>query len=92
MIQSFKEDDIDILIFVLHNIGLQLRKEETAKLKNLFDIAEQKRNQFSVFIKLEEADPNTKEDVPKLKQKLSKINFLMMEITDIKNNKGSITL
>ena len=67
MIQSFKEDDIDILVFVLHNIGLQLRKEETAKLKNLFDIAEQKRNQFSVFIKLEEADPNTKEDVAKLK-------------------------
>jgi hypothetical protein len=36
MLQSFKEDDIDILIFVLHNIGLQLRKEETVKLKELF--------------------------------------------------------
>jgi hypothetical protein len=67
MLQSFKEDDIDILIFVLHNIGLQLRKEETVKLKKLFEIAEQKRNQFTAHLKLEEGDPNSKEDIVHLK-------------------------
>jgi len=44
-----------------------LRKEETVKLKELFHIAEQKKNQFSAHLKLEEGDPNSKENITHLK-------------------------
>ena len=42
LLKSFAEPDIEILIFVLHNIGLQLRKEEPAAIKDIIELAEQK--------------------------------------------------
>ena len=33
LLQSFTESDIEVLIFVLHNIGLQLRKKDPASVK-----------------------------------------------------------
>lgn len=67
MLETFTQEDIDILIFVLHNIGLQLRKQETVQLKKILDLVELKRNQFAALVKLEEADPNTIQDILKLK-------------------------
>lgn len=32
LMNSFTETDIEILIFILHNIGLQLRKEDPTKI------------------------------------------------------------
>ena len=46
LMQSFKEADIEILIFLLHNIGLQLRKADPVALKDLLTLADQKRNTF----------------------------------------------
>lgn len=46
LLQSFKEADVEILIFLLHNIGLQLRKADTVALKDLLTLADQKRNSF----------------------------------------------
>jgi hypothetical protein len=41
---SFTETDIEILIFLLHNIGLQLRKEDPVSLRDLLTLSEQKKN------------------------------------------------
>ena len=38
--------DVEILIFLLHNIGLQLRKSEPESLKQVFEIFAQKYNSF----------------------------------------------
>ena len=38
LITSFTECDIEILIFALHNIGLQLRKKDPESLKNILDL------------------------------------------------------
>jgi hypothetical protein len=52
MMSSFTETDIEILIFLLHNIGLQLRKADPIALKELLHLAEQKKNNLSVEIKM----------------------------------------
>jgi hypothetical protein len=44
MMTSFSETDIEILIFLLHNIGLQLRKADPIALRDLLTLAEQKKN------------------------------------------------
>ena len=44
LMSSFTETDIEILIFLLHNIGLQLRKEDPVSLRNLLTLSEQKKN------------------------------------------------
>ena len=49
---SFQEADIEVLIFLLHNIGLQLRKADPAALKDLLSLADQKRNSFQAEIKM----------------------------------------
>ena len=46
LLQSFREADIEILIFLLHNIGLHLRKADPAGLKELLSLADQKKNSF----------------------------------------------
>jgi hypothetical protein len=38
LLQSFREDDVETLIFLLHNIGLQLRKAEPESLKRIIDL------------------------------------------------------
>jgi len=90
LLKSFAEPDIEILIFVLHNIGLQLRKEEPTAIKDIIELAEQKKNSYIAHIKMAEADNDPAVD--EMKQKLRKINFLSMELADIKNNKGATTL
>ena len=37
LLNSFTESDIEVLIFVLHNIGLQLRKKDPAAIKQILD-------------------------------------------------------
>ena len=83
LMNSFTETDIEILIFILHNIGLQLRKEDPTKIMQIIDMAQSKKNSYAVELKLKnmEADGKSK-----------KINFLTMELQDIKNNKGNVTL
>jgi hypothetical protein len=44
LMSSFTETDIEILIFLLHNIGLQLRKEDPVSLRDLLTLSEQKKN------------------------------------------------
>ena len=85
---SFREDDIEILIFILHNIGLQLRKEDPQAIKEIIEAAEAKKNSHAVEIKMEKDE----DKIIMMKQKEKKINFLTMELTDIKNNKGNVTL
>lgn len=46
MLASFTESDIEVLIFVLHNIGLQLRKKDPVSIKAILDLFAQKRNSF----------------------------------------------
>ena len=90
LLVSFTESDIEILIFILHNIGLQLRKEDPGAIKEIIDMALQKKNSYAVEIKM--AAQNGVENVDKMKSKEKKINFLNMELADIKNNKGTVTL
>ena len=56
LLQTFNESDIEVLIFILHNIGLQLRKADPVGLKNILSGAEQKRNSLAVEIKMMLAD------------------------------------
>lgn len=37
LLSSFTESDIEVLIFVLHNIGLQLRKKDPEAIKGILD-------------------------------------------------------
>ena len=46
LLSSFTEMDIEVLIFVLHNIGLQLRKKDPASVKEILDLFNQKRNSY----------------------------------------------
>jgi len=46
LLGSFTESDIEVLIFVLHNIGLQLRKKDPASVKQILDLFNQKRNSY----------------------------------------------
>jgi nucleolar MIF4G domain-containing protein 1 len=54
LLASFTESDIEILIFILHNIGLQLRKEDPGAIKEIIDMALQKKNSYAVEIKMAE--------------------------------------
>jgi hypothetical protein len=54
LLVSFTESDIEILIFILHNIGLQLRKEDPGAIKEIIDMALQKKNSYAVEIKMAE--------------------------------------
>lgn len=73
LVQSYSENDIEILIFILHNIGLQLRKEDPGSIKDIIDLQEQKKNTYLAEAKMTQAD--TSGD-----QKLKKINFLSLEL------------
>ena len=88
MLSSFREAEIEILIFVLHNIGLQLRKADPAGIRDLLQIVEQKKNSLAVEIKMSADGANVEE----LKRLERKVGFLLMELTDVKNNKGTLTL
>ena len=47
LLNSFSESDIEVLIFVLHNIGLQLRKQDPASIKQILDLFNQKKNSYT---------------------------------------------
>lgn len=85
LMQSFTETDLEILIFVLHNIGLQLRDEDPKSIMQIIEMAESKKNSYQAQLKMENKAQESE-------SKSKKINFLMMELNDIKNNKGSVTL
>ena len=52
LLKSFREDDIETLIFLLHNIGLQLRKADPENLTKIIEAFTQKRNAFIAETKL----------------------------------------
>ena len=54
-------------------------------------MADSKKNSYAVEIKMALQD-KTPEELAIMKQKEKKINFLTMELTDIKNNKGNVTM
>jgi hypothetical protein len=54
LITSFTEDDIETLIFLLHNVGLQLRKADPVHLSQIIDLFVQKKNSFMAETKLEQ--------------------------------------
>ena len=89
LLQSFREHDIEVLIFLLHNIGLQLRKKEPEALKNIIDLFTQKKNSYLAESKLTQ---HTEDEQAERKAKERKLNFLGLELADIKNNKGNVTL
>ena len=78
LLNSFTESDIEILIFILHNIGLQLRKEDPGAIKDIIDLALQKKNSYAVEIKMAESQESG--NIDKMKSKEKKINFLNMEL------------
>lgn len=86
---SFREADIETLIFLLHNIGLQLRKADANALKELLTLCEQKKNSYSAEVKMAQANGGNVEEMKRMERK---IGFLNMELQDIKNNKGTMTL
>ena len=55
-------------------------------------MGQQKKNSHTVEIKMAEAAGKDEEELQKMKNKDKKINFLNMELTDIKNNKGAVTM
>jgi nucleolar MIF4G domain-containing protein 1 len=55
LLASFTESDIEILIFILHNIGIQLRKEDPGAIKEIIDMAQSKKNNYIVELKMAEA-------------------------------------
>ena len=89
LLSSLQEMDIEILIFLLHNIGLQLRKSEPDSLKQVLDLFTQKYNSFQAESKMLSL---TSAELTERKQKERKLSFLHLELQDIRNNKGSITL
>ena len=52
LMASFSESEIEILMFILHNIGLQLRKEDPVAVKEIIEAAESKKNHFGVEVKM----------------------------------------
>lgn len=91
LMSSFTETDIEILIFLLHNIGLQLRKEDPVSLRDLLTLSEQKKNSLQAEIKMSSTADSGK-DLDSMKRLERKVGFLNMELQDIKNNKGTMTL
>jgi len=59
LLNAFTEDDIETLIFLLHNIGLQLRKSDPENLRQIIDLFTQKRNSYLAEAKLQEQADNT---------------------------------
>ena len=99
LLSSYTASDIEVLIFILHNIGLQLRKEDPGAVRELADMAESKKNSYAVELKMAEAAAKAGDAgeagarvADLLKSKEKKINFLALELVDIKNNKGTVTL
>jgi hypothetical protein len=93
LIQTFNESDIEVLIFILHNIGLQLRKADPVGLKDILSMGEQKRNSLAVEIKMMTVDSTIEPSkIDEMKRLERKVGFLMMELNDVKNNKGTLTL
>ena len=55
LLNSYTASDLEVLIFILHNIGLQLRKEDPVAVKDIIDMAESKKNSYAVELKMLEA-------------------------------------
>ena len=92
LLDSFTESDIEVLIFVLHNIGLQLRKKDPEAIKSILDSFTQKKNSYQVSQKLDRSTPAQSSFDQTLSPFEQKLKFLVLELQDIKNNKGNTTL
>ena len=76
---SFTETDIEILIFLLHNIGLQLRKEDPISLRDLLTLSEQKKNTLQAEIKMYSITEEGK-DIETMNRLERKVGFLNLEL------------
>ena len=72
LLDSFTESDIEVLIFALHNIGLQLRKQDPEAIKSILDNFTQKKNSYHASLKV-----GASEQSPSFLQKLK---FLGLEL------------
>lgn len=77
---------------MLHNIGLQLRKKDPEAIKSILDSFTQKKNSYQVSQKLERSTPAQLTFDQTLSPFEQKLKFLVLELQDIKNNKGNTTL
>lgn len=91
LLNSFTESDIEVLIFVLHNIGLQLRKKDPASIKLILDLFNQKKNSYMAQRRLDGSSAAAQQP-DQTSPMDTKLKFLVLELQDIKNNKGSVTL
>lgn len=81
LLTSFREDDIETLIFLLHNIGLQLRKADPDNLKQIIDLFTQKRNSYMIETKLmKDNKDDTEADLQARVSKERKLGFLNLEL------------
>ena len=79
LLNSFTEDDVETLIFLLHNVGLNLRQADPENLKSIIDIFTQKRNSYLAESKLDTGDRDTLAEVQR-KSKERKLGFLHLEL------------
>ena len=79
LMSSFTETDIEILIFLLHNIGLQLRKEDPISLRDLLTLSEQKKNSLQAEIKMYSITEEGK-DIETMNRLERKVGFLNLEL------------
>lgn len=70
-----------------------MRKAEPTGIRDLLQVVEQKKNSLTVEIKMMQADINSDQSkIDEMKRLERKVGFLLMELTDVKNNKGTLTL
>lgn len=80
LVEGFNEDHIELLLYVMHQVGMELRKADAGRMKAVLDMVAKKTNDF-------QAELNTGSESP---DKAKKVKFLQMEMTDIRNNKGTV--
>lgn len=97
---------MDTLNYCLHNVGLRLRDADATGVKELLEKITTNRATFANQVKFEERELMQRKEqgeegdeinslhdlVAQLKRHLRKVDFLMMEVEDIKNNRGKVTL
>lgn len=70
-----------------------MRKAEPTGIRDLLQVVEQKKNSLTVEIKMMQAESNSDQSkIDEMKRLERKVGFLLMELTDVKNNKGTLTL
>ena len=67
-----------MLIFVLHNIGLQLRKKDPVSIKQILDLFNQKKNNYQATQRIDGTATNKADQTTTPME--NKIKFLVLEL------------